>query len=132
MALGLLALPALAADKNSPQPGLWEYTMKMEMPGMPFPMPPQTFQHCLTQADVDKGNLAQDPNQKSECQVQNLKQAAGKTSYDVVCTGDHPTQGHYDFTATAATLTGVGTLDLGGGQSMKQNLTAKRAGDCKK
>ena len=33
---------ALAADGM--KPGMYAYTVKMEMPGMPFAMPPQTFQ----------------------------------------------------------------------------------------
>jgi hypothetical protein len=28
--------------------GLWEITTKLDMPGMPFPMPPSTFTQCIT------------------------------------------------------------------------------------
>jgi len=128
-ALGLLAAtPLIAADAM--QPGMYEYTMKMEMPGMPFAMPPQTFQRCMTQKDVDQGDYASNPREKSDCEISNMKRAAGKVSYDVACKGERPMKGHYDFTMTQTSMTGVGTMDMEG-QSMKQNMSAKRVGDCK-
>jgi len=129
VALGLLPAAVLAAD-NAMQPGMWEYQMKMEMPGMPMQMPPQTFQHCMTKQDVDKGEYGRNPRDKSDCKVANMKRDPGKVSYDVVCTGEHAGKGHFDFTMTPTTLTGGGTMDMEG-HSMKQTFSAKRVGDCK-
>jgi len=39
----LLPVPAMAA--GTMQPGLWEITSTVEMPGMPFQPPPQTVRH---------------------------------------------------------------------------------------
>jgi len=130
--LGLLALSttALAGDSKM-QPGMWEYTMKMEMAGMPFAMPPQTFQRCMTQQDVDSGEYGKNPREKSDCKISNMKREAGKVSYDVACTGDHAAKGHYEFTMAPTSMSGAGTLNMEGGQTMKQNFAAKRVGDCK-
>lgn len=125
----LLTTAALAADSGM-RPGMYEYSMTMEMPGMPFAMPPQTFQRCLTQADVDKGELARNPQDKSDCKISNMKNAPTRVSYDVACTGERPAKGHYEFTLTPTSMNGTGTLDMEG-QSMKQKFSARRLGDCK-
>lgn len=125
----LLSTAALAADGGM-KPGMYEYTMKMEMPGMPFAMPPQTFQRCMTQQDVDKGDYASNPREKSDCEIKNMKQAPGKVSYDVACKGERPMKGHYEFALTATSMNGTGTMDMDG-QTLKQNFSARRLGDCK-
>ena len=94
--LALPAAPSFAAD--GPKPGLWEYTTKTEIPGMPFPMPPVKFQRCMTQEDSDKANFSQKPDDKNDCEISNLKRKSDGVSYDVTCKGKHPASGHYDFT----------------------------------
>ena len=130
--LGLVALStAVLAGDARMQPGMWEYTMKMEMAGMPIAMPPQTFQRCMTQQDVDKGDYASNPREKSKCEIKNMKRDAGKVSYDVACTGEHEVTGHYEFALAPNSISGGGTMNVGGGQTMKQTMSAKRLGDCK-
>jgi len=128
VALSLAASTSLHAADGA-QPGMWEYSIKTEMPGMPFAMPAVTTQQCLKPEDAKQGAIYKE--EKSECKLENLKQSGNKTSYDIVCAGDNPTKGHYDFTVAATSMQGLGTLDLGGGQTMKQNFTGKRVGDCK-
>ncbi|MEQ1438999.1 DUF3617 domain-containing protein [Fontimonas sp. SYSU GA230001] len=127
----LLALtfgaPALA--DTTPQPGQWEYSIKMEMPGMPFAMPPMSVKQCLTETDAKRGAVYTD--QKSDCKVENLKQSGGKVSYDVVCTGEHAVKGHYEFTVTPTSLDGVGTMDVQG-QTMRHVMSGKYLGPCGK
>lgn len=120
---------AQAAD--SMKPGLWEYEMKMDMPGLPVAMPPVKYRHCLTQADVDQGNLSRPPQQKgSECQTHNLVRAGDKISYDITCTGEASMSGHYDFTATDSSMEGGGKFEVNG-QHMQNSMRAKRLSDCK-
>lgn len=127
-ALLIATLPAtVMADKPAMKPGQWEYTMKMEMPGMPFAMPPIKTQRCLTQDEINRGDqYAKD--EKNECQVKNLKQSAGSASYDVACKDG--TTGHYDFTYGADTMTGKGVTDSQG-QKVTTNFSSKRLGECK-
>lgn len=129
--LALLALPAAALAGSGMQPGLYEYSIRMEMPGLPVAMPPQTFQRCLTQQDLDKGDYARNPREQSDCQISNMKATPANVSYDVACKGEHAARGHYDFAMTRDSMTGTGTITMEGGQTMKQNFSARRLGDCK-
>lgn len=121
------SLAALAADSRM-QPGMYDYTMKMEMPGMPFAMPPQKYQHCLTQTDVDKGKQYENQQHK-DCEVKNLKQSSGSASFDMVCKDG--TTGKADYTFTADGMTGKTVMTMKDGQSMTMNMASKRTGDCK-
>ncbi len=125
---GLAAHAANAAEQSTMKPGQWEYSMTMEMSGMPVAMPPTTYTHCLTQADLDKGTQYEAGDQK-ECEVKNLKHSASGASYDMVCRNG--STGHYDFTVTATSMQGEGTMTVQG-QEMKTDFSAKRTGDCTK
>ena len=128
MLLGLAIAPAAtAADPATMQPGLWSYTVKMEMPGMPFAMPPQTFQHCLTQADVDSGKQYRD-QQNQDCQVKDLKQSAGKASFAMTCKDGTTGTAEYSFTPTS--MTGKTVMNRQG-QAMTMNMSARRVDACK-
>ena len=122
----LLPVAALAADKSM-KPGLYDYTVKMEMPGMPFEMPPQAFQSCVKQEDVDKGKQYQ-TQRDQDCEVKNLKQSTGKASFDIACKDG--TTGHADYTFTGTSMTGKQVLTREG-TPMTMNMSAKRVGDCK-
>jgi hypothetical protein len=47
----LVAASAQSATPNMKE-GLWEVTVKMDMPGMPGNMPAQTTQRCVTAKDM--------------------------------------------------------------------------------
>lgn len=122
-----IASAAIAADPATMKPGLWDYTVKMEVPGMPFAMPPQSFQHCLTQADVDSGSQYRD-QQSQDCQIKDLKQSAGKASFAMACKDGTTGTAEYSFTPTS--MTGKTVMNRQG-QAMAMNMSAKRSGDCK-
>ena len=50
MAAALVPAASFAADGM--RDGQWEITTVMEMPGMPFKIPPQVTTHCFTKEDV--------------------------------------------------------------------------------
>ena len=126
-AVVLLALPAaaMAADKAM-KPGLYDYTVKMEMQGMPFQMPPQTMQNCLKQDDVDQGKQYQ-TQRDQDCKISNMKQSSGKASFDLACKDG--TTGHAEFTFTDTSMIGKTVMNREG-TNMTVNMSAKRAGDC--
>ena len=128
----LLVLATIGAVQaaSDMKPGLWEYQVKMEIPGMPVAMPAATYKHCLTQSDVDKGQLSQNPRQDSKCETKNLSRDGGKISYDIVCSGDASMTGHYDFLISESEMHGSGNISTNG-QTMKNTMNAKRIGDCK-
>jgi len=47
-----LFLAGLALAEPNMEDGMWEITMKMDMPGMSMEMPPVTFNQCLTKKDL--------------------------------------------------------------------------------
>lgn len=127
-AFGLLALvsaAALAADKM--KPGQYDYTVKMEMPGMPFEMPPQNFQSCVKQEDVDKSKQYQ-TQRDQDCEVKNMKQSGNKVSFDVACKDG--TTGHAEYSSTETTMSGKTVMNREG-TAMTMVMSAKRVGDCK-
>ena len=118
-------LPALGAGDM--RPGDYEYTVKVDMAGMPFAMPPMKLQHCLTQADIDQGRQYEN-RQNQDCEVKNLKQSPGKASMDFVCKDGTTGKGEYTFGNDA--LNGKTTM-MRDGQAMVMNMSARRTGDCK-
>ena len=130
IALGLLAsltsVATLAADSRM-QPGLYDYTVKMEIPGMPFPMPPQKFQHCLTQADVDSGKQYES-QQNKDCETKNLKQSGSSASFDLACKDGTTGSANYTFTGNGMSGKTVMTRE---GHPMTLNMSAARSGECK-
>ena len=121
-------IPTLALAGGGMKPGNYEYTTKMEMPGMPFAMPAQTFQHCVTQEDVDKGKQYND-QQNKDCETKNMKQSPGKASFDLACKDG--TTGTAEYTFTDSAMTGK-TVMRKDGHDMTMNVSSRRTGDCRK
>ncbi|HET9700810.1 MAG TPA: hypothetical protein VFP70_07825 [Burkholderiales bacterium] len=48
----LAAIPSAPGASQEVQPGMWEITSTMEMPGM-LKMAPQMMRHCFTKKDVE-------------------------------------------------------------------------------
>jgi hypothetical protein len=130
-AFALLALPLTAVAGLTP--GLYEYTVKMNMPGMPANaqgMPPQIVQRCVTAKDIaSKGYGA--PRADSDCQIQDMKENGGQFSYKIACTKPQKMDGTVKGSLTATTMTMDTTMAMGGHGTMTQSTTAKRIGDCK-
>lgn len=127
LALSALALAPAAFAADALKPGMYSFTTKMEVPGVPFAMPPISAQNCLTQADVDQGKQYQ--GQQKDCQMKNFRQTAGKVHYELACKDG--TTGSGDFAYTATSMTGK-LLVTKDGQTTTMNMTANRTGDCAK
>lgn len=122
-----LLLP-VAAFAGGMQPGNYEFTTRMEMPGMPFAMPPMTAQRCLKKEDLDKNEQYRTDNSGSQdCEVKNLKQAGGKTTFDLACKDGTTGKAEYNVTDTGMTGKTVVTRE---GQPVTMNLSARRVGAC--
>ena len=109
--------------------GLWEITSKMEIPGMPVPMPPITYTQCMT-------NQNPVPNQSQpgqECHMKYIKTKGNTVSWEMVC--DSP-QGKVKssgkITYKGDRLNGVVMMDMPGQGQMKMTMTGRRIGKCKK
>ena len=127
----LLALPLTAAAAMTP--GLYEYTVKMNMQGAPANMPAQTFQRCLGAKDVD-GSKAYEmpPSPNSDCQVKDMAQSGGQFSYKMACTKPQKIDGAVKGSYTPTGISMDMTMTMEGMQGpMTQSITARRIGDCK-
>lgn len=125
-----LALPLNAAAQM--KPGMYEYTIKMSMPGGPGNMPTQTMQRCLSKKDLEGNKAYQMPQgQGSDCQVKDMVENGGKFSYKMACTKPQKMDSNVQG---AVTPTGM-NMDMqmtmeGMPGPMTQTITAKRVGDC--
>ena len=129
--ISALALPLAAFAQMTP--GMYEYTIKISMPGAPANMAPQTMQRCLAAKDLEGGKGYQmPPGQGSDCQIKDLNENSGKFSYKMACTKpqklDSNVQG--SFTPTSMNMDMTMTME-GMPGPMTQSITAKRTGDCK-
>ena len=131
-AITLFALP-LAVAAAELTPGLYEYTIKMNLPGAPANLPVQTVQHCLSPKDVaDNAAFQAPPAPNTDCQMKDLTQAGGQFSYKVSCTKPQKLDSAVKGSFTATTLTMDMTMTMANAPApLTQSITAKRLGDCK-
>jgi len=134
-----------AREMPRPQPGLYKTTVTMtglEIPGMPPEMAGHgaglttTSEHCLTQAEVDKGfgELVKQ-GQDGECSYERFEVAGGKLDAVMVCNA----QGRAarmemtgTTTATSADLEAAMAMEFDGAGKGTMRFTAKheRVGAC--
>jgi hypothetical protein len=139
------AVEAAKADIPRPQPGLYKTTVTMsglDIPGLPPEMAGHgaglttTSEHCLTQAEVDKGYEALvKQGQDGECSYEKFDLAGGQIDAVMVC----KSQGREARMAMTGTTTPT-TADLEASMAMEfdgvgkgtMRFTAKheRVGDC--
>lgn len=132
--LAALSLIAEAQSAGDIQPGLWEYQMEAQMPGMPMKMPPTTIKRCLTAQDIAQNkHLSND--QKNPCTVSNMKSGAGKVSYDFSCKMDQGSMKGNSSGSASATAMDIQTnmqMNMQGQppMQMQQKMKARRVGAC--
>jgi hypothetical protein len=125
----LLALFASAAPASAQamQPGLWETTARMEMPGMA--MPPMTSQRCIRDASPER-LVPPMPN----CAVTSRGASGNTVRWSVRCQESGMTMtGDGEMTMRGTTYDGVlqMVLDQGGErQQMTHRYSGRRLGDC--
>lgn len=114
-------------------PGMYDYTMKMNMPGAPANMPAQTFQRCLGAKDVAGNAAFQSPTSPdSDCKIKDLVQSGSQFSYKMSCTKPEKMDSAVKGTVTATSMMMDMTMTMAGAPGpMTQTMTAKRIGDCK-
>ena len=127
LALLITALPAWSLDMN---PGKYEITARVEMPGMPQAMPPQTVTQCL-----DKQNPVPNANPDSHgCTITDMETKGNTITYTMTCnqqgmaiksTG-RMTFNSDNFEGSARTVMGP----QAGGMTMTTKLKGRRIGKC--
>ena len=123
---------ALAADAPaSPQkPGKWNIKMQMEIPGMPFKMPPVNLDVCVTEEDLKNPQKAVPNDPKSKCTVGDYKVDGNTVSWTVDCPKDK-TKGSGEITYSEDKYTGWMKMQVGE-QEMTTKYTGTWKGECTK
>jgi len=128
--IAVFLLPSVSFAADSPmKPGLWEITTKMEMPGVPYQIPPTKSTHCYTAEEIAKQQGAV-PEQKGDCAVTDLKRSGNKTTWKVVCKGENPGQGEGEIVfQDPASYAGKMKFEAQG-MTISSKYSGRRVGDC--
>lgn len=134
----IAALPAAAlfAAPAAMQEGKWEVTMKMDMPGAPFPMPPIVFTQCITKEDLKdpKRTVPNSPGKKNDCTVKDYVVSGGKVTWNMQCKNGSTGSGEMLYkgsTSYQGTLTMLTPDKKHGSSKMVQHVSGRRVGSCK-
>lgn len=127
-------MSATAAPANM-QPGLWEITMKMEMPGMRGGgMPATAVRQCIRPVDVEDARRTIPQNKDPKCNTKDYKMQGNTASWRMECKGPETMSGTGTITYSGSSYSGATKLSIKqGGQTMDmtQTYSGKRIGDCK-
>ena len=134
LAAALLSAAAHAQAPNIKE-GMWEITTKMDMPGMPAGMPPQTIRQCLTKKDIDNPQRMAPTGPKDDrCQVSDYKLQGNTATWNWACKGGDEMRGSGSMTFSGTSYTGVTKMSMNqGGQThnMTMHYSGRHVGDCK-
>ena len=131
VALAAIALVAPAQAADHPQkPGKWQVKFEMEMPGMPFKMPPVTTEVCLTEEDLKDPQKSVPNDPKAQCKIGDYKVDGNTVTWSVDCPKQN-TKGNGEITFTEDAYTGWMKMTVGE-QEMKTKYSGKFLGACTK
>ena len=104
----------------------WEISTTMEIPGMPFALPPSTLRHCL-----DDYGLPYQSGDNEECETISKKVSGDTITWQISCMGE---DGRVEMQGT--TRYSGDTMDTrvqmtGGQGDMAMHMTGRRLGPCK-
>jgi hypothetical protein len=107
--------------------GLWEITVKMEVPGVPMQMPAQKFTQCLKKENMVPQQ--EEPNQ--ECKMVNTEVKGDTVTWVIECKGpEGTTKGNGRVTYKGDTFDGsmnVKQADM----EVTQHMSGRLIGQCK-
>lgn len=129
--LPTLLLPALAAAADF-QEGMWEYEIKVDMPGMPAQAPVTKYTQCVTQKDL----LPKPPAQhQADCKTVASKVSGNTATWKSQCKkGDMIMEGEGTVTYKSNSMSGTvkNTMSAPGkpGFTTVSNVSGRRIGPC--
>ncbi len=133
--LGVIVLGVSMSNhaQQAMQPGMWEMSSEMKMPGMQMPV--QKWSRCLSAKDMADGKQHSMDDGRSKCQMSELKIAGSSYSYAFVCTSpDGKMSGKASGSSSDNSYKTNISLkmqpDPGMGE-INQMVTGRRMGDCK-
>lgn len=137
LAAAVLSGGAHAAAPNM-KDGLWEITVKTDMPGMPAGMKPQVVQQCITKKDLEDPRKTApsggDPKD-SRCQMTDYKMQGNTATWNMACKGEDAMTGSGSVTYGGTSYSGTNKMTMkrgGKDQTVTMQYAGKHIGDCKK
>ena len=123
----LAALPVWGLDL---EPGKYEITAKVEMPGMPGGMPPQTMTQCLNEQ-----NPVPDSSADSQgCKITDMKTRGNTVTYTMECNQEGmKTKITGEMTYHGDSFEGTTQMNMGptaGNMTVTTVIKGKRIGEC--
>lgn len=132
--IGILLITSLSIAGPNMQPGQWEITTTIEMPGMPMKMPPMTTTQCLTKDNLVPKQPSR-PGVNQPCEITNSGVNGDTVSWNMRCADEGKTEGHGEITYHGDTFEGVIKMISGisgkGRMQMTLHMKGKRIGECK-
>ena len=123
----IVALPAWGIDLK---PGKYQITSKVNMPGMPGGMPPQTITQCMTEQDPVPHTSAG----ANGCKITNMTTEGDTVKYTLVCEQQGmQSESNGEMTYKGETFYGTTQTKMGpsgGGMTITTKINAKRIGKC--
>ena len=128
----VIVVPA-GADDHPGKPGKWSISTQMDIPGMPFKMPPVKFEICLTDDDLkDPQKAVPSDQKKSSCKVGDYKVDGNTVTWTMDCPKEKMTAvGEVTYSDDHESYTGSMKMKTGE-QEMTSKYTAKWLGACTK
>jgi hypothetical protein len=123
-------VPASAQGPNM-QPGLWEVTIRVEVPGRPADV--NTMRQCLTAEQVRQAASANPTTPQGDCTVSDYKATAEGASWKFECRGENPMSGSGSIAWQGASYSGASRVEMrDGGRPIvvDQTYSGVRVGDC--
>lgn len=122
----LISIPAQAAEVDI-KPGMWRWTMTMEMKGMPFTLPPTTYSSCITKEDL----VPEQSKQLKDCKILENKITGNSVSWKMECHTEGErvlSEGKMSYRDTTAKGKVQVTTH---GIAMTSKISGQRTGNCK-
>jgi len=125
LAAALLLSPAPSRAGGRMEPGLWEVSATVELPGTASP-PPTVQTECLSQKDVDADPVPE--IDKGACKVTDIVRSGDRVTWKVDCGPVGKGEGELTY-ESPTTYQGWMKLETGG-TTVKTTLRARRLSGC--
>lgn len=122
-----IGIPQVAnADRHHMEPGLWEVTSTVELPGVPNPPAPTTQTECLSQKDVDADPVPE--LSQGECRVTDALRSGDTVTWKLDCGATGKGEGQVEYRSPTE-YQGFMKLETGG-TVVRTVIRARRIGGC--
>ena len=115
------------SDEIDVEPGMWEWSMTMEMPGMPMAIPPTVDSSCTTREDL----IPKAAGENKDCNMLENKVTGNSVQWKMECNiagGKSTSEGKMTYSGTTANGEITASTQ---GMVMTTKVNGRRTGDCK-